>query len=308
MRRAGWPPFAVRSPRRSTRREDSSRSSVPGRGGTQRGRFTPPSFQVDDLVRLGRSAQRRRRIAAAAAVAAAVAVIVAVTISSLRPGLLGQRHDPAITPVPTATAVLNPTPTALNPTPTATVDPTAPTSAGGIGYLLTGNTILTASGKLVTIPAPRGLIAHQAVRVSGGWVVSLWPPGTAGPADIRFLAETGAMRSFQPELVGAPNGFAADGSRMAARIGPDIYVYELPSLTVRHRIEDVRRTVGDGHVDRIWLRGDLLVVNFLLLGDSGPGFSGVVNGICRPVRRPRCPMSISTMFPQTARWPRWGSG
>lgn len=236
--------------------------------------LAPPTFQVDDLVRLGQSARRRRRIAATVAVAAAVTVIVAITISSLKPGLLSQRQEPAVTPVPTGAAVLTPSPN--NPAPTATADPTVPTSAGGIEYLLRGNTILTGNGRRVTIPAPAGFNAVQAVRVSGGWVVSLTRGGVTAQADIRFLSAAGELRSFQPALSGAPHGFAADGSRLAARIGHDIYVYDLPSLTVRHRIEDVRRTVGDGQVDRIWLRGDWLVVNFQVLGDSGPGFSGVV--------------------------------
>jgi hypothetical protein len=153
--------------------------------------LAPPTFQVDDLVRLGQSARRRRRIAATVAVAAAVTVIVAVTISSLRPGLLGQRHEPPGTPVPTGTAVLTPTPD--NPAPTATADPTVPTSPGGIEYLLRGNTILTGNGRRVTIPAPAGSNAVQAVRVSGGWVVSLTRGGAIEQADIRFLSAAGEL-------------------------------------------------------------------------------------------------------------------
>jgi hypothetical protein len=68
---------------------------------------------------------------------------------------------------------------------------------------------------------------------------------------VEFLTETGQLQAFQPALKGAPVGFVVDGRSMGAWVSTDIHVFDLPSLSVRYRI-DVRLWGDDsqpgGHV------------------------------------------------------------
>jgi hypothetical protein len=238
--------------------------------------LAPQPVDADELIRHGRSALRRRRSATAVAAAAALAVVVTVTAVAFGAAPSDQRHDPVASPGPTGTAEPTPTGTA-EPTPSGTAEPTPTATANpaptGVDVLLAGNAIRTAAGRLVPIPKPGGGTVFRAVGVAGGWVVS-----SGGPTDlpsIEFLTEAGQLKGFQPALKGAPVGFAADGRSMGAQVGNYIYVFDLPSLVVRHRV-DVRPQVGGSQLEGMWLRGDRLVAHFMAVGDSGPGFSGVV--------------------------------
>ncbi|GAA3209418.1 hypothetical protein ACFO1B_51580 [Dactylosporangium siamense] len=238
--------------------------------------LAPQLVDADELIRHGRSALRRRRAATVVAAAAALAAVLTVTAVAVGAGPSGQRHDPVASPGPTGTGQSDPTGTGQpGPTGTGQSDPTptADPAPAGVDVLLTGNTIRTASGRLVTIPNPGGGTVTRATGVAGGWVVS--SGGTTDLPSIEFLTDAGQLKGFQPALKGAQVGFAADGRSMGAQVGNDIYVFELPSLVVRHRV-DVRPRAGGSQLEDLWLRGDRLVARFMTLGDSGPGFSGVV--------------------------------
>ncbi|GAB3835341.1 hypothetical protein GCM10027610_032920 [Dactylosporangium cerinum] len=234
--------------------------------------FAPQVLDADELIRHGRSAVRRRRSVTVVAAAAALAAVITVSAVAAGAGPSGQHHGPAVSPDPTSTAAPSPTATGTAaPSPTATAS-SAGSAPVGVDVLLTGNTIRTASGRLVTIPNPGGGTASDATGVAGGWVVR--SGGVMDFHSIEFLTEAGQLKGFQPALKGAPVGYAADGRSMGARVGNTIYVFDLPSLEVRHRI-DLRSPLSGTQLEELWLRGDRLVARFLAAADGGPGFSGV---------------------------------
>jgi hypothetical protein len=137
------------------------------------------------------------------------------------------------------------------------------------------NTIHTAAGQKIRIPVPSGETATLADRVAGGWVVTS-PTGLLGLAPVRFFGDDGRLREFAPPLRGNPHAFSADDRLMVTYVAPYLYVFELPSLNVRKRIDASGRN-GGAQVEQVWLVADRAVAQYRATGDGAPNaFSGVV--------------------------------
>jgi len=183
-----------------------------------------PRFSADEIVQAARTVAGRRRVAGLVGLMAAVLALV------LAAALLNLNGRAAPSP-PSST----PTPSTSASTPVSTPSPTPGVPVAALGLdVLTDGVITRPDGSRVTLPVTPGLTPVDAMRVSGGWIVSF--QGNQG-SQLWLVPAAGAAHPIGDAF----GSFAAsaDGTILVLGSASTLRAYELPSL----------RALGTANID-----------------------------------------------------------